>query len=144
MQLYKRLCLSLRPLVRPSIHGDQVEKCENVHWWCCSYDCFCVLVSMGLGGAWMGLYAPAQPFRSDIVTLNVSLWPYITCYHMARRPVFLCWWILWFMYQSCWLKCELDPLIYEIFSTASLLHFSLLLLPIGQEQCSNIKTAQKR
>ena len=67
------VCPSVHPsvcFIRRSNHGDQVEKCENVHLWCFSYDCLCVWLSMGWGRVWIEVVWPCPPICNDIVTLR--------------------------------------------------------------------------
>ena len=56
-QLYKRLCPSVRPLVRPLVRGDRVKKWENEHfrYFSCRFEC-----GGGFGCGW-GLDTPAHP-----------------------------------------------------------------------------------
>ena len=72
-QLYKRLCPSVHPCVRPSVcHGDRVEN-ERFRYILCIFECWrWVWVKTGLG-------CPCPPVRNDIVTpRNLFVW------HMSR------------------------------------------------------------
>ena len=67
------VCPSVHPsvcFIRRSNHGDQVEKCENTHLWCFSYDCLCVWLSMGWGRVWIEVVWPCPPICNNIVTLR--------------------------------------------------------------------------
>jgi len=57
-QLYKRLRLSVRPLVSPLVrHGHQVEKWGNERF---RY-CLCMFECWGWVGMWMGAGCPCPP-----------------------------------------------------------------------------------
>ena len=57
-QLYKRLCPSVDPSVRPSM--VKIWKNECFRYFC---ECLCVEV-------WMGIGSPFPPVRNDIMTLR--------------------------------------------------------------------------
>ena len=63
-QLYKRLCPSVHPSVRPSVGNDRVEKWKNKRfgYFLCMFVC-------GVGvGVWIGVGCPCPPVRNDMVT----------------------------------------------------------------------------